>query len=143
MRVLPLSLRSSLLFAVLVALIAACSGSQVSAADDIDVREALARQEAGGVLLDVRTVGEYQVGHAVGAHLVPWVDGSGRMNPDFFAQVGTLASPDQEVLVICQSGNRSVPAARALRERGYHAAVNVLGGSMAWHRRGLPWEAGR
>jgi len=143
MRVSPHSFRSALLFAVLAGLITACSGSHVSATHDIDVREALARQQAGGVLLDVRTVGEYQAGHAVGAHLVPWVDGSGRMNPDFFAQVGALASPDKEVLVICQSGNRSVPAARALRERGYQAAVNVLGGSMAWHRSGLPWEAGR
>jgi len=143
MRVSPLSLRSSLLVAALVALIAACSGGRVSATHDIDVREALARQQAGGVLLDVRTVGEYQAGHAVGAHLVPWVDGRGQMNPEFLAQVGTLVSPDQEVLVICQSGSRSVPAARALRERGYHSAVNVLGGSMAWHRSGLPWETGR
>jgi len=143
MRVSLSAFRSPLLFAMLVAAIAACSGGRVSATHDVDVREALARQQAGGVLLDVRTVGEYQAGHAVGAHLVPWVDNSGRMNPDFFAQVGTLASPDQEVLVICQSGNRSVPAARALRERGYHSAVNVLGGSMAWHRSGLPWEPGR
>jgi len=142
MPVVPRFSRSTLLLAVLVALISACSSSHVSESHDIDVREALARQETGGVLLDVRTLGEYQAGHAVGAHLVPWVDRTGQMNPDFFAQVGTVASPDQEVLVICQSGSRSAAAARALRERGYHAAVNVLGGSMAWHRNGLPWEAG-
>lgn len=143
MRTVPLSIRSLLLLAALVGLLAACSGGRGVASPEIDVREAFARQQAGGLLLDVRTAGEYRSGHAAGAHLVPWVDGSGRMNPDFFDRVGKLASPNQEILVICQSGNRSVPAARALRERGYLSVVHVAGGSISWLRKGLPWEAGR
>ncbi|MGD2063013.1 MAG: rhodanese-like domain-containing protein [Nitrospirota bacterium] len=126
-----------------VLLLAGCSGGHIASGGSVDVAQALERQHAGGVLLDVRTAAEYQQGHAVDARLVPWVEGRGRLNPDFFDQVARIATPDQEVLVICQTGNRSAHAAHALQQRGYHRAVNVLGGSMAWRSEGLPWEGAR
>jgi rhodanese-related sulfurtransferase len=122
---------------------AGCSGNPIATSGTVSVAQALERQQSGGVLLDVRTQGEYQQGHALGAHLVPWVDGRGRPNPGFFDQVARIATPDQDVLVICQTGNRSAQAARALQQRGYGSVVNVLGGSITWRSKGLPWEGVR
>jgi rhodanese-related sulfurtransferase len=139
----PLYRSRAMLLLVGVALaLAACSGEPIAADGAINVVQALERQQAGGVLLDVRTEAEYRNGHAVGARLVPWVGGRGRLNSEFFDQVASVARTDQEVLVICQSGNRSAHAARALQQHGYRAAVNVLGGSTAWRSSGLPWESG-
>jgi rhodanese-related sulfurtransferase len=143
MRRSPSLFRPALLVLALALWLAGCSGNPGTAGGAIDVGQALERQQAGAVLLDVRTPGEYRQGHAVGAHLIPWMDERGRLNPDFFAQVAQLARPDQEVLVICQTGNRSAQAARALQQRGYGSAVNVFGGSIAWHNKGLPWEGTR
>ena len=143
MRRSPLSLRTNLLLALLAGLLAACSSGHVATAQDIDVHEALARQKGGAVLLDVRTPAEFQQGHAAGAQPVPWVDMSGRVNPDFFTEVAKLATPDKPVVVICRSGSRSASAARALRQHGYQSAVSVTGGSLEWQRDGLPWHAGQ
>lgn len=140
MRCSPFLSRGPLLILGLALWLVGCSGNSVGTGGAIDVGQALARQEAGAVLLDVRTEGEYRQGHAVGAHLIPWMNGRGRLNPDFFTEVARIAKPDQEVLVICQTGNRSAQAARALQQRGYDSAVNVLGGSIAWRSRGLPWS---
>ncbi|RMF85817.1 MAG: rhodanese-like domain-containing protein [Nitrospirae bacterium] len=96
--------------------------------------------EAGAVLLDVRTPGEYASGHAAGAKLVPWLLGPGRPNLHFVEQVRKVVPPDRPVVVICRSGHRSAQAAAALRGAGYKEVYDVLGGSIAWSRAHLPWE---
>jgi rhodanese-related sulfurtransferase len=122
----------------LVVVLAACSAPG-SGTNDITVAEAFQRQQAGAVLVDIRTPREHRGGHPPGTRLVPW----GGMKRGFVSKVAEVVDPSQEVLVICESGYRSVPASHALRDAGYSSVFNVLGGTYAWRRQGLPWERGR
>jgi rhodanese-related sulfurtransferase len=53
------------------------------------------------------------------------------------SEIGT----DRRVYLICRSGHRSGAVCDALSARGYDV-VNVLGGTLAWVRAGLPYEQG-
>ena len=93
-----------------------------------DVQDALA---AGGVVVDVRSAAEYAGGHVPGAVNVPL--------PELGAQAARLAAQSDggRVLVVCQSGRRSVMGAKALVKAGA-TAVSVSGGTAAWQGAGLP-----
>ena len=97
----------------------------------VDVQEASRRQAAGAVLIDVRQPEEWQHGHAPGARLIPLGSLGNRV-----ADVPR----DQDVLLICRSGNRSGTAQRQLQQLGYEHVFNVSGGMNAWTGAGLPVE---
>ncbi|WP_462287428.1 thioredoxin [Nostocoides sp.] len=82
--------------------------------------------EDGTVLVDVREPMEYRAGHVPGAQLMPL----GRLG-DTVDELPT----DRRVLVICQSGKRSLTATDALRQRGIEA-YSVAGGTSAWAEAG-------
>jgi rhodanese-related sulfurtransferase len=85
-------------------------------------------------LIDVREPWEFNGGHAKGAHNIP------------LSQLGRRMSEipaDRDVLVICQSGNRSVTAAHFLQRQGITRVVNVSGGTTVWRMHGLPLEGGK
>src|SRR5512142_3369625 len=73
-------------------------------------------------LLDVRQPQEYRTGHIPGAKLIPLSELRSRMSE---------LPQDQEILIVCQSGSRSISATRLLVKAGYNA-VNVRGGMLAW-----------
>jgi molybdopterin/thiamine biosynthesis adenylyltransferase/rhodanese-related sulfurtransferase len=52
----------------------------------------------------------------------------------------TVQNREQPVVLYCQSGTRSVFAARSLQELGYSNVKSLAGGFTAWKRAGLPWE---
>lgn len=131
------TLRSALTAVTLLLAVAACGHA---AGGDVAPTVALQHQQAGALLLDVRTPEEFAQGHAAGAQLVPWLFGGGRLNADFTAQVEKITPPDKPVVVICHSGSRSAQASARLRGAGYQEVYNVLGGSMAWTQAHLPWE---
>jgi rhodanese-related sulfurtransferase len=131
---------------------------------------AMWKSDAEGVkLIDVRTPEEYvYVGHPEMAHNVPlkfleyqW-DAERkkpvmRSNPDFLPQVNKILRPDDTVLVICRSGQRSAPAADLLVEAGWEKVYSVVDGvegdkvqdpenvfrgqrmKNGWKNSGLPW----
>ena len=93
-----------------------------SAVEEITVEEAIARTQAGVLLVDVREPDEWEAGHAVGAVSIP------------MSQLGERMSElpqEDEFLVICHSGARSLRVATALATSGY-SPVNVIGGTVAW-----------
>jgi rhodanese-related sulfurtransferase len=97
-----------------------------------DVRQLQQAVAAGAVVLDVREPFEYASGHVPGAvsmpmHLVP-------------LRLDELPK-GRDLFVICAAGNRSWQVAHFLGERGI-SAINVTGGTMAWHAAGLPIETG-
>jgi rhodanese-related sulfurtransferase len=49
---------------------------------------------------------------------------------------------DRPILVICQSGARSLRAAQFLTQMGYRDVASVAGGTAAWCEAGQPVEAG-
>jgi rhodanese-related sulfurtransferase len=101
---------------------------------DIDVAEARRRQERGALLVDVREPDEWQAGHAPGAVHVPL--GSLARRADELPR-------DQDVLLICRSGNRSGSARNLLAQHGFERAFNVAGGMLAWTRAGFPTRSGQ
>lgn len=98
---------------------------------EITPREALQRQRAGAVLLDVRETFEQATGMAAGA--VPLPRGE-------IAQGIAAVVPDSstEILAICAHGQRSLMAAGMLQRMGYANVVSVAGGTARWIEEGLP-----
>lgn len=86
-------------------------------------------QEKGSVLIDVRESGEYAGGHAKGAVSLPL----STFNDSMAKKLEGYTS----VYVICQSGGRSARATDFLQAAGVNA-VNVRGGTLAWHAAKLP-----
>lgn len=77
--------------------------------------------QAGAALIDVRTPGEFSMGHLPGARNLPLGELSRRM---------TELSKDQPVVVYCASGARSAMARRSLIRAGFDA--HDLGPQRAW-----------
>jgi rhodanese-related sulfurtransferase len=144
-------------------------GGQVQI-DSLPVEETWARlsQDAGSVLVDVRTSAEWAfVGlpdlSSIGKRpvLVEWLDFPGnQLNQTFVAQLTDAltkvgASKDTELFFLCRSGGRSLSAARAMAAAGYSRCRNVAdgfegpldpnrhrGSRGGWKAKGLPWAQG-
>ncbi|HVD00747.1 MAG TPA: rhodanese-like domain-containing protein [Candidatus Dormibacteraeota bacterium] len=95
--------------------------------------EASAALRESGLLIDVRTPGEFRGGHARGARNIPLANLASR--------AGEL-TPQAAVHLICASGNRSRTGARILEKAGFSAVSSVRGGTAAWARAGLKMERG-
>lgn len=100
----------------------------------IDVREAFARAGKGARLIDVRSEREFAAGHPKGARNLP---------PARLASSECGLAQDDEILLICASGHRSLREARRLTKVGYTNVANVGGGMVAWQRAGLPIKTRR
>jgi len=102
----------------------------------IDMDTVLALLASGGVLVDVRTQGEYEAGHAPGARLVD-VKELGR--DAMWAVYGDdpLAEPDGTFVLMCDTGLRSGHAVAAVRAQGRKAEF-LTGGLRAWASAGQP-----
>ena len=88
--------------------------------------EAIALVAAGTVLIDVREQDEWDAGHAPDARLMPLSELQQRVHE---------LPEDQQFLVVCHSGMRSMRATAYLRSEGLDA-VNVTGGMVAWAQAG-------
>ncbi|KAK9074794.1 hypothetical protein SSX86_003112 [Deinandra increscens subsp. villosa] len=110
----------------------------------VPVRVAHELHQAGHRYLDVRTPEEFSAGHAVGAINVPYLFrlGSGMTkNPDFVEEVLDHFGKDDEIIVGCQLGKRSLMAATDLVSAGFTGVTDVAGGYAAWSQNGLPIES--
>ncbi len=105
-----------------------------NAIGEIEPAEALVRQRAGALLIDVREDDERAAGIAAGAVGLPRGLIEQRIN---------AIAPDrqQEILAICGSGKRSLLAIATLRQLGYTRCVSVSGGFARWRAEGLAVEA--
>lgn len=103
-------------------------------AQQVDIAAFHAKHAAGevGLLLDVRTPGEYAAGHVPGAVNLPLDQLDG-------ADVGKRVPPGQPVYVICEVGGRSARAASLLAGHGV-PVVDVAGGTRAWKAAGHALE---
>ena len=83
------------------------------------------------VVLDVRTVDEFNDGHVKGAILID------QGQSDFIEKVKSLLPIDKKIAIYCRSGRRSANAAGRLADIGYKC-VNLKGGIIAWKEAGMP-----
>jgi rhodanese-related sulfurtransferase len=97
----------------------------------VSVEEAKALLDAGYAYLDVRTVEEFAAGHPRAAYNVPLlirVHGVMQPNGDFLRVVQACFSLEDELVVGCESGGRSLAAAKRLRQLGYSRLVELRPG---------------
>jgi len=99
----------------------------------VSVTEAAQRINEGAFLLDVRTAEEWNQAHVAGAVRIPLDELKSRL-----AEVPV----DQDVLIICRSGNRSGQARDLLRAAGLKRTTSISGGINAWMAKGLPVVSG-
>lgn len=81
------------------------------------------------VVLDVRTVEEFNEGHIKGAILID------QKQSDFIDKTKSLLPIDKKIAIYCRSGRRSANAAGRLADIVYKC-VNLKGGIIAWKEAG-------
>ncbi len=102
---------------------------------DIDPSDALAHQQRGAVLIDVREPDEQTAGMPRDAR--PLVMGAVEEG------IGALvADREREILTVCATGIRSAYARDTLRRMGYKRVASVRGGFVRWCAEGLPLADG-
>ena len=100
---------------------------------EIAPEAALARQQAGVRLIDLRGLDERIHGQAAGVEAIELA----RVLDDPAAVFPDCAAP---LLLLCARGQRSLRAVQALREAGHADVQSVAGGTAAWQAAGLPME---
>ena len=132
-----------------------CVAATQAAVINIDNAE-LTRLAASGVaVIDIRTEPEWKAtGVIAGSELLTFVDEEGRVDSSgWLEKIKSVAKPEQPIILICRSGNRSIDAGHALEEAGFTKVHNVLHGfegeldenhrrnsGTGWRFEGLPWE---
>ena len=85
----------------------------------------------GYIYLDVRSVQEFELGHATGAFNIPVMLRSGRglaPNPKFLEVVNARFGKDQRLVVACKMGGRSKRACQMLAGDGFTALRDLSAG---------------
>lgn len=88
-------------------------------------------QQAGVVVLDVRTPGEFSQGHIQGAMNID-VESS-----TFNSEMAKL-DKTKSYAVYCHSGNRSGVATKAMAKAGFKHLFNLENGISDWMAQGMP-----
>ncbi len=94
---------------------------------EISVDQAYQEYQAGVYFLDVRTPEEWNDHHVPGTTLIPL--------DELPARISEVPS-DQQVVVVCRSGNRSMQARDFLIQAGYTEVSSLSGGLNAWGQAG-------
>src|ERR1035438_486615 len=101
--------------------------SQIDEVDPSEVRELIGE---GVSIVDVRETEEFAAGHLPGARHVPRSYLETRIE-------GVVSDRDAQIVLYCQSGNRSAYGARTLAEDlGYTNVSSMTGGITLWKDRG-------
>ncbi len=104
---------------IIMFLIVACENSSKS--ETIDTNNALTLINEGAIILDVRTVDEFNREHIPNAINIP------------LDQIDTVGfDKDSKIIVYCQSGTRSKQAIDKMIELGYTSLYNLDGGLLNW-----------
>jgi len=127
------------------AAIACCSvltaGISHATVTDIDNAELAALMASGVPVIDIRTAPEWQQSGIVpGSHLLTFFNERGQADPGaWLATAKDIARPDEPVVVICRTGNRTKAVSQFLSQQaGYRRVYNVRLGIVAWAREGRP-----
>lgn len=92
---------------------------------NINIQEAKNKFKDHNVqFIDVRTPGEYKVNHRKPFKNIPLSNLTSKTDK---------LDKENDIVVICQSGMRSMQAAKLLKKQGFQKIFNVKGGMSAWH----------
>jgi thioredoxin 1 len=88
-------------------------------------------EKTTSVLIDVRTMEEYNGGHIESAKNIDF-------NGSNFESEITKIDKEKTIFIYCLSGGRSSAAVSFLEKKGYSNVIELVGGMMAWRSEGLP-----
>ena len=100
---------------------------------EISVADVVAKRDAGAFLLDVRQLEEWNAFHIDGSTLIPLGELASRINE---------LPKDQEIVVVCRSGNRSAQGRDILLNAGFTRVTSMAGGLTQWRAAGYPTVSG-
>jgi rhodanese-related sulfurtransferase len=100
---------------------------------EISVEEAVARRDAGAFILDVRQPEEWNEFHVPDSTLIPL--------SELAARVDELPK-DQEIVIVCRSGNRSTQGRDILLDAGFTQVTSMAGGLTQWKAAGYSTVGG-
>ena len=100
---------------------------------EISVTEAASMRDSGAFILDVRQPEEWNEIHIPGATLIPLGELAYRVNE---------VPKDQEVVVVCRSGNRSQQGRDILLQAGFENVTSMAGGVYQWSTAGYETVSG-
>jgi rhodanese-related sulfurtransferase len=100
---------------------------------EVSVEQASQMRESGAFVLDVREQSEWDEVHIPGSTLIPLAQLESRLSE---------VPKDQEVVVVCRSGNRSKTGRDTLLNAGYKTVTSMAGGIKDWQASGLPTVSG-
>ena len=108
----------------------------VSQTEQLNCGETIAMAERGQssdnfTVLDVRTLEEYNTGHIENAVNIDFY------SANFSKEVSKL-NKDNNYLVYCRSGNRSMQAVSTMENLGFSKICNLEGGITKWNADGKP-----
>ena len=98
---------------------------------EISIQEAYTYREDGAFILDVRTQEEWDSFHIPGATLIPLDELPNRLEE---------VPENLEIVVVCNSGNRSQQARDILLSAGFASVTSMDGGVSGWQALGYPIE---
>ena len=101
---------------------------------EISVSKAADKRTSGAFILDVREPQEWEQVHIPGATLIPLGQLPDRLNE---------IPKDQEVVVVCRSGNRSATGRDILLKGGFTTVTSMAGGMNQWQAAGFATAAGQ
>ena len=103
-----------------------------------DIEERLG-DETGPLIIDIREPGEYESMHISGSLNVPRGILESACDWGYEETEPRLASArEQDVVLVCRSGNRSALAAHTLQMMGYRKATSMKTGLRGWNDYKLP-----
>ncbi|MEN9275574.1 MAG: ThiF family adenylyltransferase, partial [Gloeomargarita sp. GMQP_bins_5] len=96
-----------------------------------ELHRLLTTQPERTLLVDVRNPGEYEVAHIDGSVLIPLSELEQGPGLEKLLQ---LWREDQQLVVHCKSGGRSLKALHLIKQKTGRVGMNVKGGILAWSR---------
>lgn len=109
------------------------SGDTSSLPREVSTSKAATLRDQGAFILDVREPDEWAAGHIPDATLIPLGELQSRL-----AELPT----DQQIVVVCRSGNRSATGRDILLDAGFGLVTSMGGGMNEWTSQGLPTVTG-
>ncbi len=107
--------------------------TQTTLPREVSVTEAATMRDTGAFILDVRQPEEWEEVHIPGATLIPLGELQSRVNE---------VPKDQDVVVVCRSGNRSQQGRDILLAAGFTNVTSMGGGMNQWQIAGNPVTSG-
>ncbi len=107
--------------------------SPASLSAESTVEQVVAMREQGAFILDVREPSEWAQFHIPESTLIPLGELSSRLNE---------LPKDQDIVVVCRSGNRSAQGRDILLAAGFTSVTSMAGGVTEWQAQGYPVNTG-